>query len=184
MTQPKPAQLQMYRPHLHDDPVARPLPAGYEVRLAQGEQDERDLALVLTAAFDEEWTVERVRTALTEAPDVLAVYVVTWNGRTVATAASRYDPERFPDTGYVHWVGALPDHAGRGLGAALMARLLQDFRDRGYRDAILETDDFRLPAIKVYLRFGFLPVYDVKGEDQRARWSALLQKIFEQRKGE
>jgi mycothiol synthase len=65
-----------------------------------------------------------------------------------------------------------------------MSRILEDFRDRGYRDAVLETDDFRLPAIKVYLRFGFVPVYEVKGEDQRARWSALFQKIFEQRKGQ
>jgi mycothiol synthase len=171
----------MYRPHLHDDPAVRPLPAGYEVRIARGDDDERDLALVMTAAFDEEWTVERIRTALTEAPDVLAVYVVTWQGRPVATASSRWDPAQFPDTGYVHWVGALPDHAGRGLGAALMERLMQDFRDRGYHAAILETDDFRLPAIKVYLRLGYVPVYDVKGEDHHDRWSAIFQKLFGQR---
>ena len=155
-----------------------PLPAGYAVRTFQDGDDEEALARVLTAAFGEEWSVDRVRTGLTQAPDVLAVYIVTWQGQPVATASSRSAPDTFPGSGYVHWVGALPEHAGRGLGAALMGRLLQDFRERGCQDAVLETDDFRLPAIKIYLRYGFLPVYEVKGEDQRARWAMLFQTLF------
>jgi mycothiol synthase len=172
----------MIRPHLTDEPNFPPLPAGYAIRLADGDQDERDLSHVLTTSFEEEWPVERVRSSLTAAPDVLAVYVVTWNDRPVATASSRYDPEKFPGMGYVHWVGGLPEHAGHGLGSALMARLLQDFRERGYGSSILETDDFRLPAIKVYLRHGFLPVYDVKGEDLRPRWTAIFQSILATRR--
>jgi mycothiol synthase len=172
----------MIRPHLADEPTLPPLPAGYAIRLAQGDQDERDLAHVLTTSFEEEWSLDRVRSSLTAAPDVLAVYVVTWNDRPVATASSRYDPEKFPGMGYVHWVGGLPDHAGHGLGSALMARLLQDFCDRGYQSSILETDDQRLPAIKVYLRHGFLPVYEVKREDHRARWTAIFQAILTSRR--
>ena len=178
MTTPRPVQLQMARPHLEPGPALLPLPAGYELRLAHGDDDERDLAHVLTTSFEEEWSIERVRSSLTAAPDVLAVYVVTWNDRPVATASSRYHPEQFPDAGYVHWVGGLPEHAGRGLGSALMERLRQDFHERGYGSAILETDDQRLPAIKVYLRHGYLPLYDVKGEDHRPRWTAIFQSLL------
>ncbi len=181
-TAPRPAQLQMIRPHLTDEPVLPPLPAGYAIRLALGEADERDLSHVLTTAFEEEWSIDRVRSSLTAAPDVLAVYVVTWNDRPVATASSRHDAEKFPGMGYVHWVGGLPEHAGHGLGSALMNRLMQDFRDRGYQTAILETDDQRLPAIKVYLRHGFLPVYDVKGEDHRPRWVSVFQRLLAPRR--
>jgi len=177
MTQPPKAQLQMRRPHLRDLPPMPNLPAGYVIRTA-GTDDEPELAAVLTASFDEEWTVERVRKSLTGAPDVLAVYVVTWEGRPVATASSRVDAVQFPGSGYVHWVGALPGHAGRGLGSALMVRLLEDFQEREYRDAVLETDDFRIPAIRSYLRCGFNPVYEVKGEDLRSRWSAIFQAVF------
>lgn len=96
----------------------------------------------------------------------------------MATASSRWLPHLYPGSGYVHWVGTHPDHTRRGLAMALMARLLQDFRERGYRDAVLETDDFRIPALKTYLRCGFLPVYIVKGEDHRSRWAAIFQTIF------
>jgi mycothiol synthase len=173
----------MRRPHLDNDPTLRPLPAGYEIRLAAGDADVHALSHLLTTAFPEEgvWDEARVRSSLTEAADVLAVYVVTWEGVPVATASSRTDPEGFPGSGYVHWVGGLPDHAGQGLGSALMARLLQDFRDRGTVDAVLETDDFRLPAIKVYLRHGYLPVYQHRGEDHQARWSAVMQTLLGER---
>jgi mycothiol synthase len=178
LTDRKPHQLRMYRPHLNDLHTGTPLPAGYGLRTAHGPDDEIALAGVLAASFAEEWTVDRVRQQLTAAPEVLAVYVATWGDEPVATAASRWVPHRFPETGYVHWVGTDPGHARRGLGLGLMLRVLQDFKDRGYRHAILETDDFRLPAIRTYLRCGFVPVADVDGEDHRDRWSAIFQAIF------
>ena len=171
------AQLLMLRPHLRDLPPVSPLPAGYRLRLAAGEADEEALAAMLAAAFDKPWDAARVRRELTAAPDVRAVYVVTWQDLPVATAASRSLPDRFPGSGYVHWVGTHPEHQRRGLAAALLARLLRDFAERGDRDAVLETDDFRLPALRAYLACGFLPVYDVAGEDHRARWSAVFQAL-------
>ena len=181
MTDKRPTQLLMYRPHLDNVPATRPLPEGYEVRQFEAGDDIEALAETLTSAFAEEWSVERVKSSLTEASDVLAVYVVTWEGRPVATASSRLDPGPFAGSGYVHWVGAHADHAGRGLGTALMVRLFEDFRERGYPDAVLQTDDFRIPAIKSYLRCGFLPVYEVQGDDQRARWSAIFQQVLPSR---
>ena len=171
------AQLLMLRPHLRDLPPVPPLPAGYRLRLAQAEADEEALAAVLAAAFANPWDSARVRRELTAAPDVRAVYAVTWQDRPVATAASRSLPDHFPGSGYVHWVGTHPEHQRRGLALALLARLLRDFAERGDRDAVLETDDSRLPALRAYLACGFLPVYDVAGEDHRARWSAVFQAL-------
>jgi mycothiol synthase len=167
----------MLRPHLRDLPPVPPLPAGYQLRLAASESDEEALAAVLAAAFANPWDPASVRRKLTAAPDVRAVYVATWQDQPVATAASRSLPDRFPGSGYVHWVGTHPEHQRRGLGGALLARLLRDFAERGDRDAVLETDDFRLPALRAYLACGFLPVYDVAGEDHRARWSAVFQAL-------
>jgi len=170
-----PTQLLMRRPHLWNDPAVRPLARGYDLRTYQAADDALALAHTLTAAFGDPWTVERVRKELTTAPNVLAIYVATWHNRPVATASSRWLPHLFPGSGYVHWVGPHPDHARRVLGTALMSRLLRDFRDRGYKDAVLETDDFRYPALKTYLRCGFLPVYEVNKEDHRSRWVAIFQ---------
>jgi mycothiol synthase len=171
-------QLLMQRPHLDHLPARRPLGPGYELRMASGDSDDQALATVLTAAFGETWSVERVRSALTRAPDVPQVYVATWHGEVVATASCLVQPERIPGCGWVHWVGAEPGHAGAGLGTVLVLRLLEDFRERGFGEARLHTDDFRVPAITTYLRCGFLPVLTVEGEDHRGRWSAVMQEIF------
>ncbi|MGN6485901.1 MAG: GNAT family N-acetyltransferase [Thermomicrobiales bacterium] len=177
-----PTQLLMQRPDLDGDPLAT-LPAGYELRLATPD-DEEALAVLLSAAFAElgEWTAATVRERLTQAADVDAVYVIAFAGTPVATASSRHDHERFPGTGYVHWVGVSPEHRGQNLGSALMDQMLVDFRARGYRDAVLETDDFRLPAIRTYLKHGYVPVPEnVKGEDHRWRWSAVLPQVLSPR---
>lgn len=171
-------QLRMSRPHLDDLPEEPSLPDGYALTTYTSADDIASLAETLTGAFGEIWDEARVRDKLTDAPDVLAVYVATWRGRAVATTSSRWQPDRFPATGYVHWVGTHPEHLRRGLGLALMIRVLHDFRARGYRAAVLETDDSRLPAIRTYLRCGFLPVYEAGDEDHRARWSAVCRAIF------
>ncbi len=171
------AHILMHRPHLLNVPESSPLPDGYVLRLFNGD-DLEYLASTLSAAFDEPWSRERVQTSLTETPDVKAVYVITWHGQPVATASSRWLPDRFPQSGYVHWVATHPQHVRKGLASALLAHLLHDFRDRGYTDAVLETDDFRIPAIRSYLKFGFLPVYTVGEEDHRYRWSSIFQTLF------
>ena len=52
--------------------------------------------------------------------------------------------------------------------AAAIARGIAQGRNR----MTLTTDDFRIPAIRSYLKLGFLPVVD--GWEMRRRWQALL----------
>ena len=40
---------------------------------------------------------------------------------------------------------------------------------------MLDTDDFRLPAIKNYLNLGFVPVY--VGENHGERWRIIFKKL-------
>jgi GNAT superfamily N-acetyltransferase len=66
---------------------------------------------------------------------------------------------------------------GKGLAAVLLERLLKDFEARGYRGARLFTQPERLPAIWTYLKFGFVPEYDVDGRDDRSTWSGIFQAL-------
>ncbi len=174
-------QLLMRRPNLDNLPDPPSLPDGYNLRPFGSDDSEAELCATLQSAFPEEtWSVERVREQLTASPTVKVTYVVNHDGVPVAVTASRYDPEKFPDSGYVHWVGTRAGHTRRGLGMALMVRVLHDFSERGYRDAILETDDFRLPAIRTYLRCGFVPVVEPEGDTHWDRWSNLFPRLFPQ----
>jgi mycothiol synthase len=168
------AQLVMHRPHLDDLPTLAPLPEGYYLRPYDADYDRPSLIATLTASFREDWDEARLDRELTAAPDVHTVYVVAHGGVVVGTASSRYVPGRFPDAGYIHWVGVASEHLRRGIASALLARVLEDFRERGYPLAVLETDDYRIPAIRSYLKFGFLPTYDVRGEDHRRRWAKVM----------
>lgn len=172
------AQLLMRRPHLRDLPTVRPLPAGYQLREYTGPDDLPSLNATLQAAFSEPWDEARARRELLDVPGVKAMYVIEHEGAVVGTTSSKIVPDRFPGSGYVHWVAVTDAHLRRGLAAVLMQRILQDFIERGHRDAVLETDDHRIPAISAYLRFGFLPLYDVRGEDHHERWSAIFQALF------
>ena len=79
--------------------------------------------------------------------------------RIVATAMCQHNYSgQSPFTGDVGWVACHPDHRGKGLGLALCARVIQRFLEAGYTAIQLHTEYFRLPAIKTYLRIGFVPL--------------------------
>jgi mycothiol synthase len=168
--------IRMRRTTLTDLPAVSKVPDGYELYLFSNQHE--GLASALTRAFDEPWDVARVKTDLTEAPDVHAVYVVTYQGEIVSTASSQLREKHTTTSGYVHWVGTLPEHRGKGLAYVLVARVLQDFVERGYRGAYLITQPFRYAAIKTYLKLGFTPEYDVEGQDHQEIWSKIFQRMF------
>ncbi len=172
------AQLLMRRPHLRDLPAVRPLPGGYRIRDYAGMRDLATLNATLQEAFAEPWDESRARGELLDVPGVKAIYVIEHADKVVGTASSKLVPDLYPGSGYVHWVAVADAHLRRGLAAVLLNRILHDFIERDYLDAVLETDDHRPPAISAYLRFGFLPVYDVRGESHRERWSAIFQQLF------
>jgi len=165
----------MRRARLDDLPPLSEPPPGYTLRLLRPGEEET-LAQLLQKAFPEmTWTVKKARAALVDAPDVKATYVIAHDNTLVATASARFVPEQMPDTGYVHWVGADPAHKGRGLGALVSLRVLHHFRAMGCRDVVLETDDFRLPAIKVYLALGFVPEHVDPTHPER--WARVMEQL-------
>jgi mycothiol synthase len=164
----------MRRPYLDELPDAPPLPPGYAVRPYEP-ADLAGLAEMLTAAYGVRWDEARVRRDLAEAPDVERIYLAVHDGTPVATASARLVPQRFPGSGYVHFVGTAPEHRGKGLATLVTLRVLHHFREAGLRDAVLETDDFRLPALRTYLRLGFVPEY--REPEQQRRWARLLPRL-------
>ena len=56
-------------------------------------------------------------------------------------------------------VAVLDAHRGRGLGHMVNTAVLHRLKELGYRQAHLLSDDWRIPAIKSYLRAGFKPLH-------------------------
>ena len=101
-------------------------------------------------------------------------------GLPVAVAAAwqrRKDP---PGTGYLHYVGVLPEARGMRLGYWVSLAALHQMRREGNTLAMLETKDWRIPAIGIYFKLGFVP--DLTGHrSYPARWEKILAQLRWQR---
>lgn len=74
--------------------------------------------------------------------------------------------------GYIHMVACKEECRGKGYGSLLNKIAIHTLKEQGMETAYLTTDDWRIPAIKSYLRIGFEP--DVSNDDFKTRW----RKIF------
>lgn len=103
-------------------------------------------------------------------------FVVDEGGVIVATAMTKHNPtERHRFGGELGWVAADPAHQGRGLGMTVCAAVINRFLRAGYRNIYLNTDDFRLPAIKTYLNLGLTPL--LFGPDMQDRWQRICEQL-------
>jgi len=91
----------------------------------------------------------------------------------VATATDKRLPAS--DIGYLHMVTVARHYRGRRLGRCISLAALRHMRMRGCREAVLDTDDDRLPAIGTYLALGFVP--DVVEADHPERWRRILARV-------
>ena len=78
-------------------------------------------------------------------------------------------------TGTIHMVGIDKRFQGRGLALPMCLYALRKMQEDGVKRACLTTDDWRLPAIKTYLKAGFKPVF--YQPDMEERWSMVMEKL-------
>lgn len=162
--------LQLRRPDLSELPAVTAL-----VEVA-GPGDADALARLLTTSFGEPWDADKVRGQLLDEPTVSETFLIREGGRVIATASARTLPDRYPGAGYLHWVAADPEQRGRGIGREVVLAVLHRFAADGCRASVLETDDHRLAAIKLYLRLGYIPQYP--DADHQTRWSAIFRRLL------
>lgn len=171
-----PRQLRMVRPDLDNLPKLE-LPPGYGMRTYR-EGDEVHWANIISDSFGgKQRTAEDTRNEITGqerfVPD--GFYFATHDGTPVGTACAWRQTVDETEVGYVHMVGVASAHTGHKLGKWVSLAVLIYFRDYGFRCAMLDTDDFRIPAIKTYLNLGFVPVYIEDGQPKR--WQVIFEKL-------
>lgn len=169
-------QIFMHRPDLCSLPEPD-LPPGYQ-ELASSEENLFQWVNLLMKVFgahsvagleegvlsESQWSHERV---------MLAAKV----GRPVALSLAWEEPQLWPHSGHVYWVVVLNGQRRRGLGRYVLTRALQYFAAHGYRDSVVYTQEFRGPAIDLYLELGFEPLITGTVADERQRWRRAFSRI-------
>ena len=73
-------------------------------------------------------------------------------------------------------VGAGSAFKGNGLGYQVSLAALHRMADEKKQRVILHTDDFRLPAIVIYLRLGFKP--EIVHDSHELRWQKIYEALY------
>ena len=94
------------------------------------------------------------------------------NGDRAATASAWRSEKYGANTGYLHMVGVSPKHQGKRFGYHISLAAMHKLKNEGCGEIALQTDDFRLAAIKTYLNLGFEPDLHFH-ESIRSRWDAI-----------
>jgi GNAT superfamily N-acetyltransferase len=73
--------------------------------------------------------------------------------------------------GRIHWLAILPGFQGRGLAKPLLAAACHRLADLGHSEVYLITEAARVVAIRLYLKFGFVPA--IRTARDWAAWRAV-----------
>ena len=161
------------------------LPDGYMLR-GYLPGDEVSWSKTLQVCGFKDWDYAEVVDYLKNAERRAGSRVVEHEGEIVAaTFASRKkrsatDTVNGADThneGLLDFVVTHPDHRGNGLGKATCTEVARFLVNRGCESVSLLTDDWRLPAIHIYLSLGFEPV--MNRSDMPRRWQVIFNKLKE-----
>lgn len=147
------------------------LPEGYEIR-AYRAGDDRAWCALMEGEIGTGWTYEKWRTEMVEQPqfDPTGLFFAVKSGEPVASACAWCLPDRYgSETGVLHMVAVHPDHRGQRLGREVSLAVLHFFRDNGYKDAALHTDEGRPAAVRTYYKLGFRPNF--RSDEEKEGWS-------------
>jgi mycothiol synthase len=160
----------LWYPHSFPPPAAD-LKPGYAIRIYR-ENDAPEWAALLNACGElGVWTQTRVEGELRSKLAQDNQFFATLDGALVA-GAGLYDDDRLGMPCWeIGWVVTHPQHQGLGLARQVTSAAVEAALSLPRRQVFLMTDDHRMPAVKLYLKMGFVP--DLGHESFRHRWSQL-----------
>ena len=160
--------VRMNRHHMENIPQFR-MPSGFHIRNYR--RDEGHIWTRIQRAAEpymeiDDGLFEREFGSDLPAMEDRSFFLITDTGHEIGTITAWWQAA----WGRIHWVAIHPDYQGRGLSKPMMAVAMARLQ-RSHDRCFLNTSTARLPAIKVYLDFGFTP--DLSSAEDRVAWAAV-----------
>ncbi len=174
------------RPQLHmrrtlDGLPPLVMPPGYRLRHFEPGDAEPWANLLQRNGQLGEWNLQRALPYFgPESPMPLAgAFFVLAGDEPAATAQLHLKPDGpYAPTPEVGWVAVDPSHQGRRLSVVVMLAVMHYAAAQGHHAVYLLTDDWRLPAIAIYLKLGFEPW--ITDSSHPERWQSVRQQLDKQ----
>jgi mycothiol synthase len=158
-------------PDLHHSP-----PPGVRLR-AYRPGDEPGFFALMEAAGWPDWDDEKLGPWLYRIlPEGWFMLVDQHSGEIIGTSMATHDhtwPQPF--CGEVGWTAVHPRRQGERLGAIVVATVVERFQQASYTCIHLYTEVWRLAALKMYLKLGFIPFLDPP--DSSVQWGEICNQI-------
>lgn len=145
---------------------ASAVPHGYSLR-QYAEADRASYWRLFAEVYGSSSRLDNLRTA--SLPGGFFVITELSSGQVVASAAAaKYLRKGHSEPGSLQWVMADPARTGKGLGTSVVSAATERLAAENYGRVYLSTDDWRLPAISIYLKLGWKPL--LFAPDMESRW--------------
>jgi GNAT superfamily N-acetyltransferase len=172
--------ISMIRPTLENLPSFA-LPAPYTLRWYQPGDEKAWVAIHIAAdpylTFTDEIFISEFEANRALLPTRQA-YLCDGTGTPVGTTSAWfYTDEEGEAYGLVHWVAIHPAHQGRGLAKPLLALVCRRLQELGHPRAYLNTSTGRIPAVNLYLQFGFVPKMRQDRENTLRAWRQARERL-------
>jgi len=140
-------------------------------------EDAASWVSIITSSFGRNYPADEALDEILNSKefDANGLFFITYHEQPVGTICARVQSIKEQKTGYLHMLGVIPAHQGKKLGRKLTLCALHYLRRKGFQDVVLDTDDYRLPAIRTYIDIGFEPVYIERSH--KKRWADVFAKI-------
>ncbi|NQW17290.1 MAG: GNAT family N-acetyltransferase [Chloroflexi bacterium] len=160
-------QLEMVHPFGDLNEFPSP-PDGYLLRQFRPGEDDAKYMAVYGLAFESREIIPWI--IANQVDEGFFVVEHIESGALVASSiAQKQLPPRWSDGGSLGWLVTDPEHTGKGLGTLVVSAVDNRLKAEGFGKAYLSTDDFRLPAISIYLKQGWKPRLHIEGMAPRWR---------------
>lgn len=174
---PTPKQLRMYRLFQQDEKFdTHDAIAGFHlVHFREGLEQSWVDVLNESAEFGN-WDIAKLsRVLLSDLLPNGGVLIFNDKSKPVACSSVCLKKDFLPFAGLVHVV-VLPPYRGHRLSASMIRSGLENSFRLGFPGVALLTDDFRLPAINIYLQLGFVPDKTMS-LDASNRWERVFSQL-------
>ena len=132
------------------------VPSGYELRGYQSGDELAWANLINQGGFGQKFTAKRVAEYMESSERRAGSSIVVKKGVILAATFATIQEEA-DNLSSLDYVVSHPDYRGLGFGRIVCEAVVKYFVEIGRNDVILHTDDWRLPALGLYLSMGFVP---------------------------
>lgn len=167
--------VSMVRDDLDDIPYFE-LPSNYALKWYELGDEKAWISIHERSDSFNDFSVELFVREFEERPEDLPrrqCFILDESGTPIGTGTAWFNENynNWGTIGRLHWIAIVPERQGVGLAKPLLTILCRRLKELGHQKAYLTTSTVRIPAINLYLKYGFKP--EIQAENDEIAWSQI-----------